>query len=65
MFYREKITKRERDELKKVLHFNSKRLVQIKSSKKCFGDQARDIIKDKIVDNLVYARELLSMTEIR
>lgn len=65
MFYGDKITKKEQNELKKVLYFNSKRLMQIKASKKCFGDQARDIVKDKIVDNLVYARILLEMTEVR
>lgn len=45
-------------ELKKK-HFQ--KLEQIKNSGKCFGDMVRDVIKQNITDNTVYARKLLEM----
>lgn len=43
----------------KKKHFE--KLEEIKNSNRCFGDKVREIIKQKITDNTVYARKLLEM----
>lgn len=43
----------------KKRHFEE--IEQIKSTNKCFGDKVRDIMKQGITQNTVYARKLLEM----
>jgi hypothetical protein len=40
---------------------HSEKIEQIKSTNKCFGDKVRDIMKQGITQNTVYARKLLEM----
>lgn len=40
---------------------NKEKIKQIKESPKCTGDKIRDIIKEGITNNAVYARKMLEM----
>ena len=45
--------------LKQIYRKNRQKIEKIQSSGLCYGDKARLIVKQKITDNLVYARKLL------
>lgn len=51
-------------ELNTILSLKKKhyeKIEQIKGTNKCFGDKVREIIKQGITQNTVYARKLLEM----
>lgn len=53
-----------REEYKSVLFLNkkyAKQLKDIRSSGKCYGDKVRDVLKNGITDNTVFARKLIDM----
>lgn len=45
--------------IKQIYRKNRQKIEQIQNSNLCYGDKARMIVKQKITDNLVYARKLL------
>ena len=56
---REKVNKYQYDQLKVLFKKNKNKIQKINQMSLCYGDKARLIVKQKITDNLVYARKLL------
>ena len=44
-----------------LLKKNEAKLQEIKDSNKCLGDKAREILKQGITDNIVWARKMLEL----
>lgn len=62
--YGNRVERVRKDEHKKILLLQKKyrkQLIDIQSSKKCFGDKVRDVMKQGITDNTIYARKLIEM----
>ena len=57
----EHIHKSEISRLEDLKRKNLSKLEKIKSSDKCFGDKVREIMKQGITQNTIYARKLLEM----
>lgn len=47
--------------IERIFSRNKEKLKQIKESPECTGDKIRDIIKEGITNNAVYARKMLEM----
>ena len=56
---RERVNKYQYDQLKTLFKKNKNKIQKINQMSLCYGDKARLIVKQKITDNLVYARKLL------
>lgn len=53
------VSKEEEKIINDLILMNKLKIETIKSSKKCFGDKVRDIIRLGITDNIVYARKIM------
>ena len=45
----------------KIRRKNLQKIIDINNKNLCFGDKAREIVKEGITDNIAYARKLLEM----
>ena len=57
----DRVSKGEYLALRKTYIRHKERIEQVKDMALCFGDKARLLVKEKITDNLMYARRLLEM----
>ena len=58
----DRLSKGEYLALRKIYTQHKERIEQIKEMPLCFGDKARLLVKESIIDkNLMYARKLLEM----
>ena len=58
---KENVSKIEYNYLKKIYFKNKQAILNIKQSKKCYGQKARQNVSLGITDNIMYARKLLQM----
>lgn len=59
----ERVSKNEFNYIKQLYRKNRQKIEKIQESNLCLGDKARRIIKEKITDNLIYARKLLEFNQ--